>query len=279
MIEQLLDNETYVPNDIELGKDKNGLLLYGTNAVGKTSFIRALGISVIMAQAGMYVPAESFVYNPYSSIYSRILGNDNLFKGLSTFQVEISELRTIEKYADENSLILGDEICSGTEHDSALCINACGLIHLNNVNSTYIFATHLHELVDIDEVNALERLYVKHMSVVYDNERGDLIYERKFKDGSGARTYGLEVIKSVLSKTFVDSCYDMRAKLCGQNILFLDSKKSNYNAKYLKTSICELCKQKCSCRCSSYRRTRKSKCKRIYRNNKKKLYGKYDKFM
>ena len=79
------------------------------------------------------------------------------------------------------------------------------------------------------------------MSVVYDNERGDLIYERKFKDGSGARTYGLEVIKSVLSKKFVDSCYDMRAKLCGQNILFLDSKKSNYNAKYLKTSICELC--------------------------------------
>ena len=241
LIEQLLDNEVYVSNDIELGKDKNGLLLYGTNAVGKTSFIRALGISVIMAQAGMYVPAESFVYNPYSSIYSRILGNDNLFKGLSTFQVEISELRTIEKYADKNSLILGDEICSGTEHDSALCINACGLIHLNNVNSTYIFATHLHELVDIEEVNALEKLYVKHMTVVYDNERGDLIYERKFKDGSGDRTYGLEVIKSVLSKKFVDNCYDMRNKLCGQNILFLDSKKSNYNAKYLKTSICELC--------------------------------------
>ena len=77
-----------------------------------------------MAQAGMYVPAEHFVYNPYYSIYSRILGNDNLFKGLSTFQVEAIELKTIINFADENSLILGDEICSGTEYGSAISINA-----------------------------------------------------------------------------------------------------------------------------------------------------------
>lgn len=243
LIEQFLTNEKYVTNDIILGKDKNGLLLYGTNAVGKTSFIRALGISVIMAQAGMYVPAEQFIYNPYSSIYSRILGNDNLFKGLSTFQVEISELRTILKYADKNSLILGDELCSGTEHDSALCINACGLIHLNKVNSTYIFATHLHQLVDIEEVNALENLYIKHMSVEYDNIKGELVYERKFKDGHGSSRYGLEVIKSVLSRDFVEDCFIMRNKLCGEDISLLDSKKSRYNAKYLKEKICELCKK------------------------------------
>lgn len=196
-----------------------------------------------MAQAGMYVPAEQFIYNPYSSIYSRILGNDNLFKGLSTFQVEISELRTILKYADKNSLILGDELCSGTEHDSALCINACGLIHLNKVNSTYIFATHLHQLVDIEEVNALENLYIKHMSVEYDNIKGELVYERKFKDGHGSSRYGLEVIKSVLSRDFVEDCFIMRNKLCGEDISLLDSKKSRYNAKYLKEKICELCKK------------------------------------
>ena len=71
------------------------MLVYGTNAVGKTSLIRAVGISVIMAQAGMYVPCESFVFKPYEHIFTRILGNDNIFKGLSTFAVEMSELRTI----------------------------------------------------------------------------------------------------------------------------------------------------------------------------------------
>ena len=242
LIEQILTNENYVTNDIELGKEKNGLLLFGTNAVGKTSFIRALGISIIMAQSGMYVPATEFVYKPYSEIFSRILGNDNLFKGLSTFQVEISELRTILKYAGKNSLILGDELCSGTEHDSALCINACGLIHLNKVNSTYIFATHLHELVEIEEINALKNLYIKHMSVEYDNKTGQLIYERKFKDGNGSSRYGLEVIKSVLSNEFVEKCFDMRKNLCGQDVLFLDSKKSRYNSNFLKEQMCELCK-------------------------------------
>ena len=69
------------------------MLLYGTNAVGKTSLIRALGISIVLAQAGMFVPCSKFLYKPYTAIYSRILGNDNLFKGLSTFAVEISELR------------------------------------------------------------------------------------------------------------------------------------------------------------------------------------------
>jgi DNA mismatch repair protein MutS len=104
LIEQLLQNEIYVPNDISLGIDIDGILLYGTNAVGKTSFIRSLGIAIIMAQSGMYVPCSKFQYKPYHAMYYRILGNDNLFKGLSTFAVEMSELRVILKQSNENSL-------------------------------------------------------------------------------------------------------------------------------------------------------------------------------
>ena len=105
LIEQIQENELYVANDIVLGKDESdGILLYGTNAVGKTSFIRAIGIAVIMAQAGLFVPCREFVYKPYKYIFTRILGNDNLFEGLSTFAVEMSELRTILRLADENSL-------------------------------------------------------------------------------------------------------------------------------------------------------------------------------
>ena len=89
LIEHLQQNEIYVPNDVCLGKDETrGMLLYGTNAVGKTSLIRALGICVILAQSGNYVPCSAFTYYPYNSVFSRILGNDNIFKGLSTFAVE-----------------------------------------------------------------------------------------------------------------------------------------------------------------------------------------------
>ena len=120
LIEHIQQNETYVPNNLFINKSLNdrdvdnytqGILLYGTNAVGKTSLIRALGISVIMAQCGMFVPCSKFVYKPYNGIYSRILGNDNLFRGLSTFAVEMSELRVILNESCKNSLILGDELC------------------------------------------------------------------------------------------------------------------------------------------------------------------------
>lgn len=96
LIEVLLSQDTYVANDIKIGTEKDkGLLLYGTNAVGKSSYIKSIGIAVILAQAGCFVPCSSFRYKPYHKLFTRILGNDNLFKGLSTFAVEMSELKTI----------------------------------------------------------------------------------------------------------------------------------------------------------------------------------------
>ena len=158
LIEQLNTKELYVTNDLELGRDMNGLLLYGTNAVGKTSFIKAMGIALIMAQAGLYVPCSKFLYKPYNYIFTRILGNDNIFKGLSTFAVEMSELRTILMQANKNSLILGDELCSGTESTSALSIFAAGLERLHAIEASFIFATHFHEIAKYKEIAVLNKL-------------------------------------------------------------------------------------------------------------------------
>lgn len=195
LIEQLRNNELYVTNDIALGDGKNdGLLLYGTNAVGKTSLIRALGISLIMAQSGLFVPCSSFDYFPYNYIFTRILGNDNIFKGLSTFAVEMSELRTILRLADQNSLILGDELCSGTENTSAISIFVAGIQKLHQCGSSFIFATHLHEIVNYDEITDLKSVSLKHMAVVYDKEKDVLVYDRKLRDGPGNNLYGLEVL-------------------------------------------------------------------------------------
>ena len=242
LIEQLNNNEIYVSNDIELGNDINGALLYGVNAVGKSSFIKSIGIAIILAQSGMYVPCSDFTYYPYSFLFTRILGNDNIFKGLSTFAVEMCELRTILKLANQNSLIIGDEVCSGTESNSAHSIFSVCLENLHSIKSSFIFATHFQEILEFDEVKNLDKLKVYHMSVQYDRTKNKLIYDRKLKNGSGDILYGLEVAKSLdLPDNFIERAYEIRNKYSNSNNTTLDSKGTSYNAKKIKNKICEIC--------------------------------------
>tara|TARA_R110002073_G_scaffold118510_6_gene257656 strand:- start:1156 stop:4518 length:3363 start_codon:yes stop_codon:yes gene_type:complete len=254
LIEHLNNKELYVTNDLNLGfeGEKNGILLYGTNAVGKTSFIKSIGISLIMAQSGLYVPCSEFTYYPYNYLFTRILGNDNIFKGLSTFAVEMSELRTILKNANENSIILGDELCSGTESTSALSIFVSGLEVINKIKSSYIFATHFHEILDYEEIKFLtqNQMEIYHMSVMFDREKKKLIYDRKLKPGSGETMYGLEVCKSLdLPNNFLDRAYEIRKKYNNttKSDSILDKKSSSYNAKKIKNLDCEICKINKAC--------------------------------
>jgi len=249
LIERINEDELYVCNDISLGLGERGMLLYGTNAVGKTSLIRALGICIIMAQAGLYVPCSAFTYFPYSNIMTRILGNDNLFKGMSTFAVEMSELRVILKCADPNSLILGDELCSGTEIDSAISIFVAGLQKLHALKSCFVFATHMHEIVDYEEIAQMQLdggggLVTKHMAVTYDKARDMLVYDRKLRDGAGPSMYGLEVCKSLhLPDDFLKMANDIRLKYRDKKQAGdLNFKPSHFNAHKIK-GMCELCKQ------------------------------------
>ena len=240
LIEQLNTEELYVSNDISIGTTNDLMLLYGTNAVGKTSIIRALGISLIMAQSGLFVPCEEFEFVPYTGIFTRILGNDNLFKGLSTFAVEMSELRIILKMANENSLILGDELCSGTEHDSAVSIFVSGLESLYKKKASAIFATHLHEIVSYDEIQEMDKLLINHLTVSYDREQDLLIYDRKLREGSGESMYGLEVCKSLhLPDDFLEHAYAIRRKYNNESGI-LSKKSSHFNSKKV-MDICEIC--------------------------------------
>ena len=242
LIEHLNNNELYVTNDLVLGDMVNGILLYGTNAVGKTSFIKSIGISLIMAQAGMYVPCQEFMYYPYEYLFTRILGNDNIFKGLSTFAVEMCELRTILKHATRNSIILGDELCSGTESTSALSIFVSSLEKLHSIESTFLFATHFHEILEYNEIKALTNMKTYHMSVIFDKKKNSLIYDRKLKEGPGEAMYGLEVCKSLdLPEEFIDRAYQIRNKYSKTGSKVIETKKSRYNAKKVKERLCEIC--------------------------------------
>jgi len=242
LIEQLNTEELYVTNDVSIGVDSDIILLYGTNAVGKTSIIRALGINLIMAQAGLYVASSYFEFVPYTGIFTRILGNDNLFKGLSTFAVEMSELRVILNMADKNSLILGDELCSGTEHDSAVSIFVSGLEMLHKKKTSAIFATHLHEIVHYEEIERMKNIDIKHLTVSYNKEKDILIYDRKLKDGPGESMYGLEVCKSLhLPDEFLENAYAIRRKYKKEEEGGLSKKQSHFNSKKI-MNMCEVCK-------------------------------------
>jgi DNA mismatch repair protein MutS len=273
LIEHLQTEEIYVPNNISLGKQEckpphrkmndfmyksqvtsstssdisyqNGILLFGTNAVGKSSLIKSIGICVIMAQAGCSVPCSSFTYKPFHKIFTRILGNDNIFKSLSTFAVEMSELNTILRNSDENSLILGDELCSGTELGSAISIFAAGLIHLERQNSKFIFATHFHEITKMPEITNLKTLQMKHMSVIFDKEEDTLIYDRILRDGPGNNMYGLEVCKSLhLPVDFLETANTIRLQKYPETKSILTQKTSKYNSNKVKTK-CEICNRIC----------------------------------
>jgi DNA mismatch repair protein MutS len=245
LIEKLNTNEIYIPNDVEMTPESKGILLFGTNAVGKSSLIKSIGINIIMAQSGMYVACEELKFIPFTSLFTRILGNDNIFKGLSTFAVEMSELRTILKQSDSRSLVLGDELCSGTELGSAISIFVAGLVKLYQRDAKYIFATHFHEVTSMRQVTDLEHLHMKHMSVHYDAEIDALVYDRLLRDGPGNNMYGLEVCKSLnLPLDFLDLANDIRKEKFSSKTLISDTQGSTYNKRKLKTD-CEMCGSPC----------------------------------
>ncbi len=245
LIEQINQNELYISNNIELGNDFNCSLIYGTNAVGKSSLIKSIGINIILAQSGNYVACSKFKYYPYNTLFTRILNTDNIFKGLSTFALEMSELRNILKYSDKNSIVLGDELCSGTESVSGLSIFTASLERLHNNEVSSIFATHYHELLKYDEIKNLNKLKINHMSVIYDKQTNKLIYDRKLKNGSGDMMYGIQVAQSLdLDDEFIERCYNIRNKYNENNDSVMDSKITSYNAKKIKVKICEICKNR-----------------------------------
>lgn len=241
LIEKIQSEVLYVPNDVSLGKDLKGILLFGTNAVGKSSLIKSIGISIVMAQCGMFVPCSEFIFKPYTKIFTRIIGNDNIFKSLSTFQVEMSEFKTIDNTSDENSLVLGDELCSGTEMYSARSLFSAGIIRLNQRGTSHIFATHFHDLTNIEYIKNISTLKMKHMEVYYDESKDSLVYNRELKDGQGSKMYGLEVCKFLkFDPKFIDLAYEIRDTEFPDSKHLSDMKPSKYNQKLKgKCAFCE----------------------------------------
>ena len=242
ILERLAFTGEYITNDLNIGgEEKNGLLLYGVNGSGKSTLSKAIGLSIIMAQSGLYVPCKKFSLSVYNKIFTRITSNDNLFKGKSSFIVEMTELRSIIKFADKNSIVLGDEICKGTEYKSALSLIYASLNYFVNNKINFILATHFHKLYNLldDNKEVKSNILFKHLSIT---RRDDMIiYGRKIIDGIGEDIYGLEIAKYIIDdEDFIKLAFETRNRILGVTGNILDDNKSNYN-KDLYVDKCTVC--------------------------------------
>lgn len=239
LVELASPHITFVRNDLVLDDTQRGLLCYGNNAIGKSTLAKSLGIAVLLAQCGAYVPAAAMTLRPFQALYSRIHNNDQLFAGLSSFAVEMSELRTILQNATPYTLVVSDEMANGTESTSATALVASSIQWLSQRQSKFIMATHLHDLPKyIDPVQ--HRIAIKHLHVEYDPVTQKLIYHRTLRDGQGSSMYGIEVARAMaLPFDFIETALATRHRIVGSTTQ-QQAKSSAWNPNIVRRE-CERC--------------------------------------
>jgi DNA mismatch repair protein MutS len=202
--------------------------------------MRSVGLAVLLAQGGSFVPASKMTLAPFQSLHTRIINTDNLWMGLSSFAVEMSEMREIFRDAGPRSLVLGDELCSGTETTSATALVAAGIKGLLNRGARFLFATHLHGLTGVQEVMEHSSLKVWHLHVEYDPIKDKLVYHRVLKPGPGSSLYGLEVAKAMrIPADILEDAIRFRKQLAGEAELS-ESVGSAWNTSVIRRT-CQKC--------------------------------------
>ena len=192
VVEKVLDNDVYVPNDVLFSKDTNILLITGPNMAGKSTYMRQLAITVIMAQIGCFVPAKSAKLPVFDAIFTRIGASDDLVSGESTFMVEMTEANYAIENATKNSLILFDELGRGTATFDGMALAQAIIEYIHNkIGAKTLFSTHYHELTDLEKT--LPKL--KNMHVSAHEENGNITFLHKVKEGSVDKSYGIHVAR------------------------------------------------------------------------------------
>lgn len=192
VVEKVLKDSEYVPNDIIMDKNTDILLITGPNMAGKSTYMRQLGIIIIMAQIGCFVPAKEANIPIFDKIFTRIGATDDLVSGESTFMVEMMEASRAIRFATKNSLILFDELGRGTATYDGMSLAQAILEYIaNNIKCKTLFSTHYHELTDMEK--NLSNLKNKHVAAV--EEDGNITFLHKVCDGSVDKSYGINVAK------------------------------------------------------------------------------------
>ena len=191
VVEQVIESE-YVPNDIIMDKDTNILLITGPNMAGKSTYMRQLAITVIMAQIGCFVPAREATLPIFDAIFTRIGASDDLVSGESTFMVEMKEANNAISNATSNSLVLFDELGRGTATFDGMALAQAIIEYIHdNIKCKTLFSTHYHELTDLES----NLVNLKNIHVSAHEEDGNITFLHKIKKGSIDKSYGIHVAK------------------------------------------------------------------------------------
>lgn len=193
VIETYLKREVFVPNDIVLNHNtEEFLLITGPNMAGKSTYMRQAAILMIMAQVGSFIPAREATISPVDRVFTRVGASDDISTGQSTFMVEMKEVAYILEHATPNSLIILDEIGRGTSTFDGLSIAQAVVEYIcKHIHSKTLFATHYHELIDLEEMYPK----LKNYTVAVKEKGKDIVFLRRIVRGGADRSYGIHVAK------------------------------------------------------------------------------------
>ena len=189
VIEQVISRQNYVPNDIDMSQDQSILLITGPNMGGKSTYMRQIALSVIMAQIGSFVPADEAHMPIFDQIFTRIGASDDLISGQSTFMVEMLEANNALRYATKDSLIIFDEIGRGTATFDGMAIAQSIIEYIaSSIQCITLFSTHYHELTMMDDSFHIQNV---HASASIEDDH--IVFLYKIKPGRSHRSYGINV--------------------------------------------------------------------------------------
>lgn len=207
---------SYVKNDCHMDENVNTLLITGPNMSGKSTFMRQLAITIIMAQIGSFVPADKADLPIFDAIYTRIGASDDLVSGESTFMVEMKEARNAICNATKDSLILFDELGRGTATFDGMSLAEAILEYVvNHIGCKTLFSTHYHELTVMEEkYPSIKNI---HVSATLDN--GKLVFLHKIKEGAVDKSYGVHVAALAnMPKEIIDNAEKILASYEGTEV-------------------------------------------------------------
>lgn len=192
VVEKVLSNNSYIPNDVNFDDKTDILLITGPNMSGKSTYMRQMALIVIMAQIGCFVPADSASLPIFDHIFTRIGAADDLISGDSTFMVEMREANDALKNATPNSLIIFDEIGRGTATYDGMALAQAIIEYIDkHVKAMTLFSTHYHELTELEsQLPGLRNVHVD-----ASEENGDLVFLHKVLPGPADKSYGIHVAK------------------------------------------------------------------------------------
>jgi DNA mismatch repair protein MutS len=190
VVERTLPRGTFIPNDVGFDEAERLFLLTGPNMAGKSTILRQVGLAVIMAQMGSFVPADAATIGVVDRVFTRVGASDNLGRGQSTFMVEMAETSAIVHGATDRSLVLLDEIGRGTSTYDGVAIAWAVSEHVHNViGCKTIFATHYHELTQLTE----QLQHARNLNVAVREVGDTVVFLHQLQPGATDRSYGIHV--------------------------------------------------------------------------------------